>query len=1817
MTGYNIRVEASTEDAERKLAQLDTVADKATQPRNIKVGLETLENAQAKFKTLSSNIARTKREVENVFKVARQVPPELFGDRGFVWAKRVGDIEKLTAAAGSLAETAPRAAAALRENAKAGNILANSFNIASDSALGLINTVAQAGIAVFGLKQAFGALNSVFGGAFSDTVGREIKFRETVLKSQTVLATTNRVFVNEKEITDPYQKIVSLTGEIEDRIASLRIKSLDIAGITSNEVVEVFGVVASQIGQINGSLKDAEDLSIKFAAALGIFGLPIYQARQEINSILQGTIDNNSFIARSLNITNEDIAKSKGQEGGVQKYLEEKLSAAVAGEKIAAEGFSGLTSNLRDLSQIVKQEFGKGLLDPILEGLSSVYFSLFNIREEIIKVAGAAGKGAGGLLRLGKGLIIGESKTGSAVGNNSKSQTADLEKELKSVFTSLKSGLESIVAPLRSIFDSFVKALSELGKGIANLAKGFVTVEFSKFQAVIEIFRNAADGAAVLATAFGNVLSVYGELLKLPLVNYLSQLQAQFSILSQVGLTTITKLAVSATFIVKRWSVVIAFINELKVKILTTVSTVLTTIGSAVVKVGALVTGLAGTITAGTDSALKKVKDAVTEIGQSMEKTGEEAKKAAGGIDIVGKAGDNAGKLLIGALVKFIKFNLILLAIQATVTIIVDLVGRAQQAQNKIASDKRAEEALLKLKTTYADIGDNASVSEKKMKAFNQSIVEARYDDAIQRLDELQKKVISLQNLNEDGGGIGKVLGRTLAALNPANASALFSPRKDGETWIDVRLKQLEESRKGIEAEREKWGIAIDGQQARDNLRTQAQNRIDLEKEIEALRKQQEDALFSRRQELAQKEVEIFQKAGELRIFQMEQANAKMIEGEEGASRVGLEALNTYISTRERGELEIESAKKTLAIEVINLEKQIADYRLENEKKIAEIRKKAGQWEQETAKYKRDLAVEAAQTAAGAGAPPLATGPGGFLVGSTGRSTGPHLDLRGDDREGVIREALAVIKEWQRQKVPYIELSNAKIDVTNMTDDRELTRALRAEQRAHDTTRRRRIGASQNAVDIAVPAGTRFPFPVTAPKWDPVGGWTSTSINTGNRALHGLPTSTATGSATTTTATAPTPLPLPPEAPDFSAEAGPAVAKYEEATRDFASALERLRSLQEAINEAQTAAAFENIVKAAFPKLDLEQFEYEIQEVELYIQALADTIAEEFNPDSLKIDVKAESDKLMMQKEALQILKGADKLREQGKMTIEKYNELEANLKTRLEDNNKDLETRKRLQKEILELTKQQATIERIRSQVEAIPFELGRAQVQAQARTAQAFVGDDPRKLRQIEAELRIAEERIQIEQDKTKTTEEINKAIQDFTVKTRAAADVLGELDITVQEFERTIELIKESARTITDGYKGFITDILSGSDLETASNRMLETVANKFSSMFLDVAFKPLEEALFKQFKELLNLQDPMEELTKENNDALTRLTEEVEKLKNAIKDENDKQASALSSEEEFSTTQSNDSSSIQDTITYSETGSQQYTRNTSLPVSQQVDIPVELALPQKPIAIKVIPVDESNAAPLNQSVNAPISNTLPASADELPDVQAESAVLAESMSNTSEDIREMGENAQQSQDSFKQFAEGTGKAFTALTGLALGISGIQQIGQGGTRNTLMGLAGIFGSIGSLLNPTTGITSLFKKSTGGSVSAKRPYLVGEEGPEIFFPQGDGQITSNAKTRELALSQGSIQNGNIDSILARNGEILARNQARADQQTLNQKSAKLEISYESQVINNVEYVTAADFQKGMTNAAERGRALSLKTLGNSIQIRRKLGLS
>ncbi|NCF34630.1 MAG: hypothetical protein GWP50_13810, partial [Proteobacteria bacterium] len=76
--------------------------------------------------------------------------------------------------------------------------------------------------------------------------------------------------------------------------------------------------------------------------------------------------------------------------------------------------------------------------------------------------------------------------------------------------------------------------------------------------------------------------------------------------------------------------------------------------------------------------------------------------------------------------------------------------------------------------------------------------------------------------------------------------------------------------------------------------------------------------------------------------------------------------------------------------------------------------------------------------------------------------------------------------------------------------------------------------------------------------------------------------------------------------------------------------------------------------------------------------------------------------------------------------------------------------------------------------------------------------------------------------------------------------------------------------------------------------------------------------------------------------------------------------------------------------------------------------------------------------------------------------------------------------------------------------------------------------------------------------------------------------------------------------RNGSINLPFTRNSETL----------TAARDPGPIDVRYESTIINNVEYVTAEQHRKGMAQAAERGRAMTLTTLQNSPRTRSKVGI-
>ena len=1237
MADYVVRVEAATSEAEKKLKKVERQISNIDRDVKVNIQLPSLQQTTSALATFASTAA-------SAGKIALDLSRKLNVGPGAV----LNDLEDLF---GKVTQKGQQTVSVLQALSKATptRILGTSFDLATSSVDRFSKQVANLGFVLFGVTQSVNVLKSAFGGFFDETIGREIRLQEALLRTKTTLISTADVTRNGQRIADPFQALAALDKPIEKTLENIRRRSLDIAGTTSEAIVQVFGVVASQVGAIGGSLKDAEDLAITFAGALGTIGMsdPML-ANQEIRSILTGNIDQNSVLARSLGITNEEIQKAKRSSDGLVAYLIKRLEGFSAGQKLAAQGFGGIISNIQEVRQEAARSFGKPLLAPLLDSLAAVYDRLSKIFDQVLAISTNAGQAAA---NLGSGILDGISRAPvlqRLTPESDKNAANALAESTKNFAANVQREIDSVRPIISRVTNEIIIAIARITQGLGALLKGFAYFKFEQIKVTATAFANLATILnSTVVPAVQMLLNLYGQLLEMPLFNYLSQVSSQHVLLEKVGVNSILRLAATWKFYQESITTAIGWIKTaasfIKTAFTATINAIagsISGIGHAVEKVITWVitnvsTGLikliqlfasamkflglqlilfgrkmtvafAGTPLAGFGALITQVGRAFGNIDGALARTATNIRNfsttAERELQRVGLAADAAavkvrglagtigaamvtalGKLknaLSGLLGSFIKFQAFLFVVQAGAAAVTDGIGRYQRAAEQASASRRTDEAIERLSTVYKNLGDNVDEATKRAAAFERQLVETRYTQNQQDLEALtsqinkmkremdtpgiqswgelmryifvnpitaiqvlidrfkllkngseslrnsislnfeimnqglRKAIPALEGLHVLFGWISNAvsfltdkIGELINKLNnpkliqrlsliagvanPAGwAVSLAMGAAGGRDEIvnEVNKRNLSADEKAAEALREEQRRieALRDREAQEENTALAQKaRKDGLKELKEYERQLDKQLFDERQTLARKEIELFKSAELFRIDQIERANAKKLEGEEGASAAALAALNDYISTKQKAELEITTIQKELSLELSQLDRKVADYRYEMEKRIADIRMKAAQYD--------------AQVTAGAAAGAGGGSHGLAFTGNTGRSSGPHADIRGENRESVLNETLAAIRAWQAEGVKYIKLSNAGIDVKNVTDDAQLRAYVNREIDAHG----RRVRRGTYAADIAVPEGTRVPFPLGSVQWDPNGGgFFGPNPATGNRWLH-------------------------------------------------------------------------------------------------------------------------------------------------------------------------------------------------------------------------------------------------------------------------------------------------------------------------------------------------------------------------------------------------------------------------------------------------------------------------------------------------------------------------------------------------------------------------------------------------------------------------------------------------------------------------------------------------------------------------------------------
>ena len=362
------------------------------------------------------------------------------------------------------------------------------FDLFRSSFGGVTSSIIQATTTIGFFGQGMSTLQGlVSNGPFQLLIGQTIELQDQLLSTAATLVGTSKIISNGFEIKDAQQAILALNQPLNDQIRQLKQESLELVGVTSKELVPVFQQVASGITPIGATLTDARGLTLSFAAALGTLRVPLYQSQQEIQSIFQGTIDQNSVLAKSLNINNDMVNKWKAQ-GILVGELTKRLEPFREGNKLASQSFAGVTSNIQEVFDLIGQRAGEKLLAPLVQGLTEVY-NFLNANTELI--VAEAGKVTDQFLRAGL-----------AFQSILKTIFGDVTTVFKDVplflFTSLANAIEALNQGLgftMSVLRPAINLFAALSSAVAPLASGFLVIALQ--------IKALTVGVGILSKAFG------------------------------------------------------------------------------------------------------------------------------------------------------------------------------------------------------------------------------------------------------------------------------------------------------------------------------------------------------------------------------------------------------------------------------------------------------------------------------------------------------------------------------------------------------------------------------------------------------------------------------------------------------------------------------------------------------------------------------------------------------------------------------------------------------------------------------------------------------------------------------------------------------------------------------------------------------------------------------------------------------------------------------------------------------------------------------------------------------------------------------------------------------------------------------------------------------------------------------------------------------------------------------------------------------------------------------------------------------------------
>jgi murein DD-endopeptidase MepM/ murein hydrolase activator NlpD len=395
---------------------------------------------------------------------------------------------------------------------------------------------------------------------------------------------------------------------------------------------------------------------------------------------------------------------------------------------------------------------------------------------------------------------------------------------------------------------------------------------------------------------------------------------------------------------------------------------------------------------------------------------------------------------------------------------------------------------------------------------------------------------------------------------------------------------------------------------------------------------------------------------------------------------------------------------------------------------------------------------------------------------------------------------------------------------------------------------------------------------------------------------------------------------------------------------------------------------------------------------------------------------------------------------------------------------------------------------------------------------------------------------------------------------------------LDIEARRAQLTAQILgpaknkmfMEMTDSIVGGISGSIRDaaqrLRNGGDFTGFMDDILGSMTDRVLGSFLDFALAPLEKTLKESLFSTMSGIDPAEidrQIAAENQATVSQFGQHVTQFGQIV------------------------------------------AAGAGLPAAANPGAPGAGGLGPNPSGTAAYSFDAADAVSLPPDATGGGLPSLYPGAAPLPDVASSFDGLVVSMDEMEAAFQTVTVSASAVPQGFSGLQQTLGAVAGMLGGIGMAAAGIGRIGKGSsgrekTYNTLMGLAGIFGGIASF---SGGLKVSGFLAKGGEVQWGRDYVVGENGPELFRPSQNGEIIPNG---QFSRTRAALGAGGGEQAPTR----------------LELPPGRLDVAYESEVINERKYVTEDQFRRGMRESARMGQAMTLHGIQHSVSTRRRIAM-